>query len=299
MNQLQRGSYIGRIGRLLQATAVLLACNVAWAQQPTGGDFQTIRSSHTGQLTVWQYSDSPNIYIFDFPSLTQQGRTFNRITQLTEQQTSEPYPRPLTNEELARYMDALRRTQADFAFGHDILVHELVTFFNLADTNKVQLNPEEIQLRDFLVAQGFVRPWRGFYQAIRPNVVILSVPQTQERHDGEPKISEGARFAVLSHELAHGEYYANQYYAKYCQRFWNEKLSASQRDAFKAFLTKYNYSLFSEDLLVNEMQAYLMFTPDQASFNAAKLGVTPAELQAMRQEFRQGKPPTRLPLMVD
>lgn len=296
MKPLQLRSFNAFFSYFLKAAFMLCLWGSALAQQAVSGDFQTIRSSHTGQLTIWQYADNPNIFVFDFPSLTQQGRTFNRVTQLTEQQTSEPYPRPLSNEELAKYMDALRRTQADFAFGHDILVHELVVFFNKSDQAKIQLNPEEIQLRDFLVAQGLIRPWRGFYQSLRPNVVILSVPQTQERHDGEPKISDGARFAILSHEMAHGEYYANAYYAKYCKRFWTEKLTAAQREAFKAFLTKYNYSLFSEDLLVNEMQAYLMFTPDQASFNAAKLGVPEAELAGMRQEFRQGKPPTRLPL---
>lgn len=296
MKPLQRRPVATFLGHFAKAVALSFLCGAALAQQVTSGDFQTIRSSHTGQLTVWQSTDNPNIYVFDFPSLTQQGRTFNRVTQLTEQQTSEPYPRPLSNEELAKYMDALRRTQADFAFGHDILVHELVIFFNKAEQAKIQLNPEEIQLRDFLVSQGMIRAWRGFYQSLRPNVVILSVPQTQERHDGEPKISEGARYAILSHEMAHGEFYANGYYSKYCKRFWSEKLTAAQREAFKAFLTKYNYSLFSEDLLVNEMQAYLMFTPDQSSFNAAKLGVPEAELAAMRQEFRQGKPPTRLPL---
>lgn len=52
----------------------------------------------------------------------------------------------------------------------------------------------------------------------------------------------------------------------------------------------------NEELLINEMQAYLMFTHDPKSFSARKLGVPDAELQRMRDAFRRGKPPTRMPL---
>jgi hypothetical protein len=49
-------------------------------------------------------------------------------------------------------------------------------------------------------------------------------------------------------------------------------------------------------MMINEMQAYLMFTPDPSSFSARKLGVSQQELEAMRDAFRKGKPPTSLPL---
>ena len=225
-----------------------------------------------------------------------QGRTFNRITQFTEQQGNEPYPKVLNNQELNRYYEAARRTQADFAFGHDVLISELVQFFNFALRDKVELNPEEIALRDFLIEQGLVRFWRGFYQSMKPDVVVLAVPQVQDRKPGEPMITEGARYAILMHELAHGEYYSNGHYAKYCQRFWYETLTENQRDSFKKFLAAFNYAVTNEELLINEMQAYLMFTHDPKSFNARKLGVSDAELQGMRDAFRRGRPPTRMPL---
>lgn len=260
------------------------------------GDFSQILESRSNDAIIWQYADNPNVYIFDFPGLSLQGSAFNRITQFTEQQFSEPYPRVLGNEELARYIGAARRTQADFAFGHDVLVGELVQFFNFADRDKVRLNPEEIAVRDFLVEQGLVRAWRGFYQAMKPDLVILSIPQVQDKKPNEPMITKGARYAILLHEMAHGEYYTNSHYAKFCQRFWSETLTEQQRETFKAFLGKFNYGLGNEDLLVNEMQAYLLFTPDPKSFSARRLGVSEAELESMREAFRRGKPPTRLPL---
>jgi len=275
---------------------ILASINSAWALDLVSGDFQQILRYRTENLVVWQYSDNPNIYVFDFPGLTYQGKSFNRITQFTEQQSSEPYPRVLADHELERYMQAARRTQADFAFGHDVMVSELVQFFNFALRDKVTLNAEETALRDFLVEQGMIRMWRGFYQALRPEVVILTVPQVQNRKANEPMITEDARFAILLHEMAHGEYYSNQHYAKYCQRFWYEKLSEEQRERFKQFLSGFNYAVSNEELLINEMQAYLMFTPDPKSFSAKRLGVSDAELLEMRETFRRGKPPTRLPL---
>ena len=270
--------------------------HLAWGVEPVSGNFKTILESRADALIVWQYVDNPSIFVFDFPSLTQQGRSFNRITQLSEQQISEPYPRVLNNEELSRHIEASRRTLADFAFGHDVMVSELTQFFNLVERDKIELNPEEIEIRDFLVAQGLMRSWRGIFQALKPSVVLLSLPQIQERRATEPRVSEGARYAILLHEMSHGEFYANAYYATYCRRFWNDSLSDSQREAFKKFLSSYNYTTTADELLINEMQAYLMFTPDAASFSAKKLGVSGAELEAMRDAFRKGKPPTRLPL---
>ncbi len=267
----------------------------AWSMDVLTGDFQTILNSHNSGLVVWNYADNPNIYVFDFPSLTYQGRTFNRITQLTEQ-FNEPYKRVLSIDEILKYMESVRRTQADFAFGHDVLVSELVLFFNLAERDKLELFAEETALRDFAIDQGLMRVWRGIYQAIKPDVVILSIPQTQEKRENEPRVSELARRAIFTHEISHGEYYANPYYTKYCQHFWSETLNDAQRDIFKKFLSMYNYSINQEELLINEMQAYLMFTPDPASFSARKLGIKDEELEAMRDLFRKGRPPTKLPL---
>ena len=286
-----------RISKFLGASALVLALSSAWAIDVSSGDFQTVLNARNENVVIWQMAENPNIYVFDFKGLNNQGRSFNRITQFTEQQTTEPYPKVLNNLELSRYIEAARRTQADFAFGHDVLVGELVQFFNYALRDKVELNPEEILVRDFLTEQGLVRFWRGFYQAMRPDVVILAVPQTQDRKANEPMVSTGARYAILLHELAHGEYYTNTHYQKFCQRFWYETLTENQREAFKKFLGNFNYAVNNEELLINEMQAYLMFTPDPKSFSARKLGVSDAELDQMRSAFRRASPPIRLPML--
>ena len=64
-----------------------------------------------------------------------------------------------------------------------------------------------------------------------------------------------------------------------------------------SFLSNFNYAVTNDELLINEMQAYLMFTPDPKSFSASKLGVSEGELQQMRSTFKRGSPPIRLPMM--
>lgn len=284
---------------LMGLLAVFGQC--AGADAPAGkisvkaGDFSTILAAKSKELTVWQYSVNPDIYIFDFPNLTQQGMTFNRITQLSEQFT-EPYKRVLNNKEIDEYLVSIRRTRANMAFGHDVLVSNLVLFLNLAENDKVELNPEEKVLRDFAMSQGLIKVWRKFYQSVQPNVVILSIPQTQEKRANEPSVSELARRTVFMHEISHGEFFTNSYYSKYCAHFWYDVLSEAQRNTFKIFLSKYNYSLSAEELLINETQAYLLFTPDTSSFSAEKLGITDEELEGMRKDFRKGMPATGLPV---
>jgi len=290
-----------RIAQILLLGLLAIFASAASAEAPVdkvivkSGDFSTILASKSQELVIWQYSTNPEIYIFDFPNLTQQGKTFNRITQLTEQ-FNEAYKRVLTDREIEEYLASIRRTQANMAFGNDILVSELVLFFNLAENDKVGLNHDELVLRDFAISQGLIKVWRKFYQAIQPNIVILSIPQTQVKSATEPRVSELARRTVFTHELAHGEYYANPYYAKHCARFWNTVLTDEQRNIFKQYLSKYNYALNANELLINETQAYLMFTPDPSSFSAAKLGITDEELEDMRKAFRKGMPATGLPV---
>lgn len=278
-------------------TFFLMSPRSAWSAGAVPGDFQTILNHRSNALTIWNYTGNQNIYVFDFPGLILQGRTFNRLTQMTEQvQTGAGYPRVLNNEELLAHIEAIRRTHANFAFGHDALVFELVQFYNLADRDKIELFPEELVLRDFLLENGFIKSWRGFYQALQPDVVILSIPQVQNKKADEPQVSELAREAIFTHEISHAEYYTNPHFANYCRAFWSKTLTDAQRQLFLKFLTNYNYAVDHGEMIVNEMQAYLMFTPDPLSFSAKRLGVTEEELEEMREAFRKGKPPTRLPL---
>lgn len=277
------------------ALVLSILSSPATALETIVGDIYQIADNKSDKLTVWNLKSNPSVYVFDFPNLTMQGKTFNRVTYFTEQAVfSSGYPKVYSNAEMQDYFESVKRTQANFAFGHDTLVSELVQFFNYVDKDKVEIFPEEIALRDFLIENGLIRNWRGFYQALQPNVVLLSIAQQQDKKADEPQVTETARRTIFRHELSHSEYFTNEYYANYCRKFWNESLSDKERVLFTNFLATHNYNTNYLDLIVNEMQAYLMHTYDSHSFSASKLGVTEAELEAMRKMFRQGNPPTKL-----
>ena len=198
-----------KLRQVCTAGLLLMSLQAAWAIQPVIGDFRQVLNTPTDTLTIWRTASNPDVFIFDFPSLTYQGRSFNRITQFTEQQFSEPYLKVLTNQELESYIQAS---------------------------------------------------------------------------------------TILLHELSHAEYYTNIHYRKFCQRFWQEILTQEQRNAFKRFLANANYSVNNEELLINETQAYLMFTPDRKSFNAQRAGFSDIELESIRDAFRRKAPPIPLPM---
>jgi hypothetical protein len=270
-----------------------ICSGTAMAAEVMVADFNTILNARSAELAIWTYAENPNVYVFDFPSLSQQGKTYNRAMQLSEQ-FNEPYKRVYSQAEMQKYLVSIHRTQNNFAYGHDFLASQLVLFFNLVSKDKIELLPEELMLRDFLLNQGVVEVWRGIYRAKRDNVIILSIPQIQEAHDGESRISELARRAILTHEIAHAEYYSNPAYAEYCRVFWMQKLNDAQRAVFLKFLSAYNYTLGQQELLINEVQAYLMFTPDPSSISADKLGIDETEWNGMKALFKQGNPPTKL-----
>lgn len=287
----RKGYFVQRLFLALGIVGVLLWSRAVLAFEVREGDLKTIFHSRTTAPIAWRYSPNPEIWVLDMPGLEVLGRTFNRVTQLKEHQYNEPYPRVLTTDELGKYIGAANRTNANFAAGHDMRVSDLVHFFNLAERDKVELYPEEYALRDFLMTQELIKEWRGFYQAQKPNVVVLSIPQAQ---DGG--MNSNSRYAILLHELAHGEFHTNSFYNRYCRSFWDSVLTDAQRDAFRKFLASMRYAIDNDELVINEMQAYLVFTPDSRSFSAARLGVTEAALAAMRDAFIRGRPPTSLPL---
>src|SRR3546814_13564593 len=82
------------------------------------------------------------------------------------------------------------------------------------------------------------------------------------------------------HELSHGEYFTNAAYRDYCARFWSEALTPAERAAVTAFLQRLSYDARNQDLMINEMKAFLINTPDPRVFSAA---------EARSEESRAGK----------
>lgn len=95
---------------------------------------------------------------------------------------------------------------------------------------------------------------------------------------------------MLLHELSHGLYFTSVAYRDHCWRFWRERMTADERARFRSMLAAMNYDPANEDLVINEMQALLMHTPDTRAFSAQSLGLSPAQLADLRERFRRGWP---------
>jgi hypothetical protein len=139
------------------------------------------------------------------------------------------------------------------------------------------LNPDEEKLRR-LVAQATGEPL-GIG-------ALISIVRAAATNDVDPS----ARTAILHHELAHGEYFTNAVYASYVATIWHEVMTPDERAAFRTYLGTEGYDTAIEDLMINEMQAYLMHTPDVRFFDPSRLAIKPARFAAIRAAFAAGMP---------
>ena len=105
-----------------------------------------------------------------------------------------------------------------------------------------------------------------------------------------PRVTRAARAAILRHELSHGEFFSNPAYAEYVRRFWLVELTEAERAGLRSFLGREEYDTGVEELMFNEMQAYLMFTRDPQFFAAGQSGLTDVRLAELQARFLAGMP---------
>ena len=67
-------------------------------------------------------------------------------------------------------------------------------------------------------------------------------------------------------------------------------MSEAQRSAFRKFLSSSSYSPDNEEMMINETQAYLLYTPDQRAFNPRMVGLREREIETLRSQFLAGFP---------
>lgn len=254
-----------------------------------GADYTTVLNNKNNKVSVFDYGGRSLILIVDFPTLAEQGSMFNRVVALIER-IGAPRERVLDNEELAQFIRSVGKTGATLAYGNDFLVAELVVFFNLADMSGIQLTTQEVALRQLLVDRRLMSLRNSFYQAVTPQAVILSLPQESSGGPGNPPVSALARRTILMHEISHAEFYTNPLYANYCRQFWRNIMTEDQRAAFRKFLSGSSYNPDNVEMMVNETQAYLLYTPDSRAFNAKLVGLRDKEVEGLRTKFWGGFP---------
>lgn len=238
---------------------------------------QQIRDHVPTSLSVFRFAANPRILVLDFASLRDQGMMLNRVAALVEK-AGLPRDRVLTDGELDQAIRARGDTVETFYYGHDYSAAALGNFFALADREHVELNAEEAWLRALLRQAGWFDP--GAVGG------LISIPAV----GADAKVTAEARAAILRHELSHGEFFTNPAYANYVHNFWLTALTAAERDGVRRFLAGEEYDPSLEQVMFNEMQAYLMFTRDPLFFAPGMVGLTPARLAELQTKFLDGMP---------
>ena len=258
-----------------------------WLRPPSVPD-ETIRTATEAEivadvpqtLTLFRFAPIPAVLVLDFPTLAEQGRMLNRIAALVEKRGL-PHDHLLNDAQLDAAIRAGGDTPDTYYYGHDYPAGEIRRFFALADRDTVSLNADEQRLRR-IAAQAAAEP-AGLGALISlPSAVAVNGVDTADRA------------AILHHELSHGEYFTDPIYARYTGGIWSTVLTAEERGRFRAYLGAEGYDTGLEDLMINEMQAYLMHTPDPRFFDPARLGIAAARLAAIREAFTAGMPPSWL-----
>jgi hypothetical protein len=239
-------------------------------------DEAQIRVNVPGALTVFRFAPNPLILVLDFPTLAEQGRMLNRVAALVEK-SGVPHDRVLSDSELSEAIRSSGTTADTYYYGHDYPASAVQHFFALADRDKVALNPDEERLRR-LVGQAAGEPLGVG--------AVISIVRADPANDIDPS----SRAAILHHELTHGEYFTNAVYARFVGTIWQDVMTPDERAAFRTYLGTEGYDTSLEDLMINEMQAYLMHTPDVRFFEPGRLSITPARFAAIRAAFAAGMP---------
>jgi hypothetical protein len=240
----------------------------------TLADEAAILAAPGDRLRVFRLREAPAVVVLAFASMHQQALTLDRVGAFVEK-AGMPRNRVLPDAELLSRIGQAGEDFDSFYYGHDYRAADLARFFATAATEATVLDPDEIALSAFLATDGMLQP--GAVGA------VISVPPLSV----QPPVDAGARATILRHEISHGVYFTDPAYRAYTTRFWAEAMTEAERAAFRKMLAGEGYDTSNEDLMRNEMQAYLVHTTDRRYFDPTRLGIDAASL---RQRFVQGMP---------
>ncbi len=236
-----------------------------------------ILGTRSERLTVFRLAANPAILVFDFPTMHEQARMLNRIAVMIETR-GQSRDHALGDDALEQVVRATGAELDSFYDGHDYRAGDVVRFFQTAARDGIRLNPEEIRLHGILDAAGW------FTSGNAPYGALISIPTMGVGADAD------ARAVVLRHEISHGEFFTNPRYVEHTRRFWQNDLTAAEREGFRHFLTGQQYDPDNEDLMMNETQAYLIHTPDPRFFKPAMAGLTDERGRQLQALFMAAMP---------
>ena len=254
-------------------------------------DLARLLAGRSADWRAARLAGNPAVMIVEFPGLSEQGDALNRVAALVEK-AGAPRDRLLDDAALQALMARSGDNKQTFYQGHNYSSDNLARFFNLARAQRLRLHAQEERLADLLLRARLLALHDERYAA-QGRQALIAFPATQP-DDPRTPMDEGVdairRESILRHELSHGAYLTDAAYREHCRRYWRHELGEADRRLFRRFLASRQYDASNEELMIDEMQAFLVHTPDERAFDAKSLGVGARRLQELRARFRAGLP---------
>ncbi|MEO8137844.1 MAG: hypothetical protein ABI831_28190, partial [Betaproteobacteria bacterium] len=239
-------------------------------------------------VAVYVLRDHERTLVLDFPNTREQAKMFARLILFVERAGTSK-TRVMTIPEIQKWLVQNSQQLDTLTVGNNMRTGELARFFNLARFQGEPITIEEQRLYDWLLQLQLLREEGGGVAVVDPERILVSVPQASIVA-GCPgcSVTAAQRAVILQHELSHARFATDTVYQHYTMHVWSNVMSLTTRDRFLRFLRQRGYDASIRELCANEMQAFLMHTPDPAMFSASDIGLTDAELVDLRRRFSDG-----------
>lgn len=250
-----------------------------------------LAAARSAKAVAYRLAEDDRVIVLDLPDLKVQGQRFVRIVLFVERGGA-PHDRVLTLAQARAWLAARHEHFAALTVGNNIRAAEFARFFNTARFQGEPLTVDERRLLEDLKAWGVLREGEEGVTVAMPERIVVSAPQPSEVSGCSGcAVSAAHRAVILEHELAHARFFTDTVYRDHATWFWHNQMPEALRDKFLAFLAQRGYDTGNTELVVNEMQAFLMHTPDRAMFSAAAVGLADDELEHLRRRFAEGAGP--------
>ncbi|MEP7083598.1 MAG: hypothetical protein ABI854_02585 [Betaproteobacteria bacterium] len=250
-----------------------------------------IQAATSTVFSTYVLRDNERTLVLDFPTTRDQAKMFARLILFIER-TGASKTRVMTVPEVQKW---LRDNAVQFdtlTIGNNMRTGELARFFNSARFQGEPVTIDEQRLYDWLLQMQLLREEDSGVAVVDPERILVSIPQASTVPGcAGCSVSAAQRAVILQHELSHARFATDTVYQNYSMWFWSNSMSLVAREKFSRFLRARGYDSSIRELCANEMQAFLMHTPDPAMFSAADVGMTEAELYDLRRRFAEGISP--------
>jgi hypothetical protein len=260
---------------------------------------EEIHATTNHSLSTYVLRDNERTLVLDFPNLREQARTFARLILFIERAGTSK-TRVMSVPEVQKWLAENGVAIDTLTLGNNMKTGELARFFNSARFQGEPITVHEQRLYDWLVQMQLLREEDSGVAVVDPERILISVPQASSVAGcAACNVNSFQRAVILQHELSHARFATDTVYQNYVLWFWSNSMTLVQRDKFQRFLRARGYDSSIRELCANEMQAFLMHTPDPHIFSPADVGMADSEIAELRRRFQDGLSPKPRAAAVD